>query len=155
MRVAVHRAGPARLLVAVGMLLLPTACSESDAERRADYCEAVEEVGPQLTRISDEGGPAAFLEALPVLEDLAAESPDDLRDEWKTFLDALRGLRDAVEETGLDPADVTGGGLPDDLSREDRRRLRAQASVLARPEVESATRGIEQHALDTCQIPLL
>lgn len=143
------------VLVALLCCGLLAACQQSDDERREAYCEQVEEVGPELTRISDEGGAAGFLSALPLLEDLAAEAPGDLRDEWKTFLDALRGLRDALDETGVDPEQVTDEGLPDDLSRDDRRRIRAQASVLASEETVAAVQGIEQHALDICKTPLL
>ncbi|MBD8869736.1 hypothetical protein [Nocardioides donggukensis] len=145
-------------LLGVAVVLLGLAgggCGSSAEEQRDDYCAAVEEQGARLTRISDEGGPGGFIEALPVLEELAGQAPADLRDEWRTFLDALRGLRDALSETGLDPDDVTADGLPDGLSQQERRRVSGAASVLARDDVRSATVGIEQHALDVCSTPLL
>lgn len=151
-RVAVRTA--ARVTGAL-LVVLAGGCAQDEDAQREDYCESVADRSAELTRLTDEGGPAAFLEALPVLEDLAEESPDDLRDEWRTFLDALHGLEDAVAETGLDPADLTGEGLPDDLPAADRRRLRGAASVLASPDVVAATQGIEQHALDVCHTPLL
>jgi hypothetical protein len=144
---------------AAGLLLLGVAlvsgCGEpSPEERREEYCEQVAEDSERLTRISDEGGAGAFLTALPTLEELAAKAPDDLRDEWSLLIDALRGLRDALEDTGVEPAQVDGK-LPADLPAAERRRIRAAASVLADPDVVTATQGIEQHALDICRTPLL
>lgn len=143
------------LLVVVPLVAgLLGGCQESAEDRREAYCKQVKEDSGDLTRISDEGGAGAFLQALPILEGLAEKSPDDLADEWRTFLDALHGLEDAVEEVGLDPEDVDGG-LPKDLPRADRRRVRGAASVLARDDVVAATQGIEQHALDICGTQLL
>lgn len=145
--------GPALGLVA---LLCLGGCGEpSPAEQREDYCALVGERGEQLTRIADEGGAAGFVDALPVLTELRAEAPADLRDEWGTFVDALEGLRDALEASGVDPADAGPDGLPEGLDRDARRRIRGAASVLARDEVVAATQGIEQHALDVCGTPLL
>jgi hypothetical protein len=137
-------------------LLGATACGESADERREAYCDAVGQRSEEVSRTVAEGGPGAFLEVLPALQDLADQAPSDLKDEWRTLVNALEGLRDALDEAGLEPADLgEGGGLPAGLSREDRRTVRGAASVLASPEVVSATRGIEQQALDVCKQPLL
>jgi len=130
-------------------------CQQSAEQQREEYCAAVAEEGSELTRIADEAGPAGFLQALPILEGLAARAPSDVRDEWQTFLDALHGLRDALEESGVDPEAMGEEGLPEGLSRAERRRVRAQASVLASGDVVAATQGIEQHALDVCRTPIL
>ncbi len=151
--------------LAVGLLAAGAGCSESEDDRRRAYCDQVAQDADGITRAVDEGGPGAFLEVLPTLEGLSEKSPSDLKDEWQILLDALHGLDEALDATGLDPADLDGadldgadqggGGLPRDLPRADRRRVRGAASVLAAPEVVAATRGIEQHALDICKQPLL
>lgn len=139
----------------VVLLVLPvTGCSKSQDEVRDDYCAAVKEHSEDLIRLSDEGGPEAFAKMLPTLEELAAEAPEDLADEWSSYLDALRGWRDALDESGVEPADLAGG-MPKDLARDDKRRIRGAATVLRSPEVTAASEGIEQQALDVCGTPLL
>ncbi|MDT0201498.1 hypothetical protein [Nocardioides sp. AE5] len=141
------------LVVALGTAPL-TGCSGSAEDQRAGYCEAVSTHSATLTRIADEEGAGGFLSALPILEELGREAPRDLVDEWATLLNALHGLRDALQAAGLEPDDVAGE-LPDDLAEAERRRIRGAASVLASPEVQRATAGIEQHALDVCGVSLL
>lgn len=132
-----------------------TACGDpSPQEQRDAYCAQLEEDSPTLTRIVDEKGAAAFVEALPTLQGLADEAPEDIRDDWQVFLNALEGLEKALDETGVDPTDVAGNKLPADLSEEERRRVRAAANVLTTPEVTSAAAGLEQHALDVCEVPI-
>ena len=135
--------------------VLLTACGEPTAdEGREEYCAQVEQDSEELTRIVDEGGAGAFTQALPTLEGLADKAPGDIQDEWSLLIDALRGLRDALEETGVEPGEIDGK-LPEDLPAADRRRISAAASVLADPEVVEASQGIEQHALDICKTPIL
>lgn len=141
-------------LVVPLLLLTGTACQESAEEQRAAYCDQVEQDADELTRITDEGGPGAFLEALPLLEGLAEKSPSDLKDEWQTLLNALHGLEDAVEETGIDPDDLDGK-LPADLTGAERKRVRQAATVLQEKRVVESASGIEQHALDVCETPIL
>jgi hypothetical protein len=145
-----------RRLVAPVLLLalVATGCDQSEDDARADYCDQVEADADTITRAVDEKGSAAFVELLPTLEGLAEKAPGDVRDEWQVFLNALRGLRDALEDTGVRPEEVTGE-LPEDLSAADRRRIEGAASVLAGDDVRLATKNVEQHALDVCHTPLL
>jgi hypothetical protein len=151
----VRRGAAAAVVGCLAAGLVLTGCGEPSAdERRDDYCAQVEEDSAELTRIADEGKAGAFLAALPTLERLAELAPDDIADDWALLLDALHGLRDALDETGLDP-DQVDGKLPADLPAADRRKVAAAASVLADPQVVRATQGIEQQALDVCRTPLL
>jgi hypothetical protein len=143
------------LLVAGALLTGTTACSETADDRREAYCAQLKKDSTTLSKGVAEGGPGAFLDVLPTLQGLAAKAPSDLKDEWQTLLNALTGLQDALDATGLEPSDIKDGKLPQDLSREDRKRVRNAASVLTTPEVVAATQGIEQHALDICKQPLI
>jgi len=143
------------LLASVLVLaVMTTGCDQSEDDARADYCDQVEADADTITRAVDEKGSAAFVDLLPTLEGLAEKAPSDVRDEWQVFLNALRGLRDALEAAGLKPEDVTGR-LPESLSAADRKRVRGAASVLAGDDVRLATKSVEQHALDVCHTPLL
>lgn len=149
------------LRVLVVALVLPAvltgvaACGESPEERRDAYCEKLDDETDTLARVGEEGGPAAFLEALPTLESLAAEAPRDLDDDWEVLIDALHGLEDTLEETGLDPDEVDGEKLPSDLSKAERREVRSAASQLTTPRVLEAAQAIEQQALDVCETQIL
>jgi hypothetical protein len=143
------------LLATVLLLaLVVTGCDKSEDDLRADYCAEVKADADQITRTVDEKGAGAFVAVLPTFEELADKAPGDLRDEWQVFLNALRGLRDALEATGVEPGEVNGK-LPADLPADDRRRIKGAASVLAGQDVRLATQAIEQHALDVCHTPLL
>lgn len=144
----------ALLIPALLLALVVTGCDKSEDDLRADYCAEVEAEADEITRAVDEKGAAAFVAVLPTFEDLADKAPGDVRDEWQVFLNALRGLRDVLDATGVEPEEVNGK-LPDDLPAEDRRRIRGAASVLAGEDVRLATQAIEQHALDVCHTPLL
>ena len=143
------------LLVVGALLAGATACSQSAHDRREAYCAQVKKDSTTISKGIAEGGPDAFLDVLPTLQGLAKKAPSDLKDEWQTLLNALTGLQDALDATGLEPSDIKDGTLPRDLSREDRKRVRNAASVLTTPEVVAATQGIEQHALDICKQPLI
>jgi len=142
------------LIPALLLALVVTGCDRSEDDLREDYCAEVEADADQITRAVDEKGAAAFVDVLPTFEGLAGKAPGDVRDEWQVFLNALRGLRDALDATGVKPEEVDGK-LPADLPAADRRRISLAASVLAGDDVRLATQAIEQHALDVCHTPLL
>lgn len=142
-------------LLAGALLAGATGCSETAEDRREAYCAQVKKDATELSTAIAEGGPGAFLSVLPRLEGLADKAPSDLKDEWQTLLNALTGLEDALDATGLEPADIQDGSLPKGLPKVDRTLVRDAASVLTTPEVVAATQGIEQHALDICEQPLI
>ena len=53
-----------------------------------------------------DGSPDALLKALPIFRDLADEAPEDLRDEWKTVIDAVAGLQRGAGGRRGRPRDV-------------------------------------------------
>ena len=103
---------PVALLVAGALLAGATACSETADDRREAYCAQVKKDSTTLSKGVAEGGPGAFLDVLPTLEGLAEKAPSDLKDEWQTLLNALTGLQDALDATGLEPGDIQDGTLP-------------------------------------------
>lgn len=134
--------------MSVGLVvaIVLTGCGEDEP----DYCAQVEAESHGLTRTVDEGGPAGLLAALPTLQDLADAAPDDVRRDWALFVGALEGLRDALDEAGLDPAEVD-----DPAKVKDHQGVVDAASRLESAEVANAAQRVEQHALDVCHTPLL
>ena len=140
----------------VGLLLTGAVagCDQSEEERRADYCAAVSAAAEELTRTADEGGAGAFLDALPTLEELAQQSPSDLKDEWQTYLGALENLRDVLAEAEVEP-DELGDGVPRRLSKAQRQRVEGAVRLVRSDKTAAAAAGITQQALDVCDTQLL
>jgi hypothetical protein len=124
-----------------------TACGE-------DYCGTVEEHQAELTDVTASASPVALLTALPIFRDLSDRAPDDIRDDWKTLLDPLEELDDALRAAGIDPAAYDRDHLPDDLSDDERTRIEAAGAALADPAVVRAFDSVQQQAKDVCHSPL-
>ena len=96
--------------------LLVTGC----ADQKEKYCEAVKDHQQELGEVLGGGDPDALLKALPIFRDLADEAPEDLRDEWRTVIDALEGLERALDDAGVDPATYDRDHPPEGLSQADK-----------------------------------
>jgi hypothetical protein len=117
-----------------------------------DYCEAVAEEQQKLTELADSESGDVLTPTLDSFERLRDVSPDELGDEWETVVVAYQALVDAVEETGVDPAEYDPEEPPADLSAEEVDRLAAVASKLASARVAAAISGIEEHAKEVCDV---
>ncbi len=124
------------------------------ADQQEKYCDAVKDHQQELGEVLGGGAPDALLQALPIFEDLADEAPDDLRDEWKTVIDALEGLRRALEDAGVDPATYDRDHPPDGLSQDEQEAIDAAARRLAGQDTVTAFSGVDQQAKDVCGTPL-
>ena len=137
--------------VAAALLLLPVAgCGESSVD---SYCGEVQEHRKQIAEmVSSEEGPGALLDGLPLLRELADAAPDDISDEWQTFLTAVENLDAALEDAGASPEEFEKGRAPEGVSAADRRAVADAASGLTTEEVVGAAAGIEQQARDVCKV---
>ena len=137
----------AAVLLVLGLAPGLTACGQ-------DYCDSVEEHQAELTDVTASGSPAALLEALPIFRDLEEQAPDDIRDDWRTFLDPLEELDDALRDADVDPAAYDRENLPAALSEEETRRIEDAAAALADPAVVRAFDSVQQQAKDVCHTSL-
>ncbi|GAA4699329.1 hypothetical protein [Nocardioides nanhaiensis] len=126
----------------------------AEEEPFADYCAEVQEQQEPLSEALAGDGATALLAALPSFEALAAASPPDIADEWRTLLDAVGALRTALEEAGVDPASYDRADPPPGLAQADRDRIDAAARGLTRPATIAALAGVQQQARDVCKTPL-
>jgi hypothetical protein len=142
-----RRRGVAALVVAV---LLPlTGCAGGGG-----YCSDVEQHRKQIADMIGSGSPSALLDNLPMLRDLAEQSPDDLADEWQTLIRALDGLDDAIRAAGVKPSDFEDGKPPVGLGVTDQKAIADAAGQIGADDVVQATSGIEQQARDVCKVNL-
>ena len=142
------RAAAGVALLALALVL--TGC----ADQKEKYCDAVEDHQQELGEILGAGSPDALLKALPIFRDLADEAPEDLRDEWKTVIDAVSGLQEALEDAGVDPATYDRDDPPEGLSQADQDAIDAAARRLTSEETVTALSGVDQQAKDVCGTPL-
>jgi hypothetical protein len=135
-------------LLAVAVLV--TGCTDQQEK----YCDAVQDHQERLGEILGDGAPDALFEALPIFRDLADEAPEDLRDEWRTVIDAVEGLQEALDDAGVDPATYDREHPPAGLSQDDRDAIDAAARQLTSEATVTAFSGVDQQAKDVCGTPL-
>jgi hypothetical protein len=145
--------GPMRRVAVV--LLLVGLATTGCGDQQDKYCDAVKDHRQELGSVLGDGSADALLDALPILRDLADQAPDDIRDEWKTVIDAVEGLQQALEDAGVDPATYDRDHPPAGLSQADKDDIDAAARELTSEQTVSAFSGVDQQAKDVCGTPLL
>ena len=135
----------------VAMLLPFAACGGDES---ASYCSDLQKDRKEIANMLASGSPSALLGNLPMLHDLADKSPQDLDDEWQTFLGALDGLDKAIKDAGVEPDDFKDGKPPAGLSAADKKAIADAANQIGTEGVVQAATGIEQQARDVCKINL-
>lgn len=138
-------------LVLASGLFVATGCS---GDPHADYCEAVEDHQVELTEIAASDDTGSLFDALPVYDDLAAEAPDDIADQWDQVIGPLRALEEVLDEAGVDPSTYESDAPPADLDEEERKDIEAAAREVGSEPTVTAMAAVEQHALDVCGTPL-
>lgn len=154
MTVRARRRGLPVLVALLTGALLGAGLTGCGGDPQAAYCDAVDEHRAELGELLGSGGPDALLRALPVFRDLAGQAPSDLRDEWRTVVDAVEGLSDALDEAGVDPATYDRDSPPADVTDAQRDAIDAAASELSSDATVTAFEGVQQQAKDVCGTPL-
>lgn len=145
-----RRTAATTVLVAV-LALTGTSCG-SDPEKA--YCQALQGDQEMFAAMQDDSSGLALLEHRAALHRLADQAPDDLTDEWQTFLGAIDAFAQTLDEVGVKPEDFVDGRPPATLDQADRTRVANAAGELAADDVVLAANGIEQQARDVCKLQL-
>ena len=119
-----------------------------------NYCQTLKQHRKELNQMVEADTQFGLITHRSMLEDLAAQAPDDLTDEWQVFLRAVRGLDGAVEASGHQPSEFKAGTFPAGVSGPDKAAIKAAADRLASPETLAAASGIDQQARDVCKVNL-
>ena len=100
-------------------------------------------------------GGDALLGDLPMFRDLADKAPDDLTDEWQTFVNALEGLQDAIHDAGVKPSDFRHGKIPASVTGDDQQSIAAAADTLSSAPGGQRRRPASRHqGRDVCKVNL-
>jgi hypothetical protein len=132
-------------------LLLPLSACGSEEK---SYCDALKSDQELFAEMQDDTSGLGLMKHRSTLHALAEKAPDDLTDEWQTFLGALDAFAGTLRDAGVEPDDFVDGKPPATLSAEDRTRIANAANELAATDVVEAADGIEQHAKDVCKLQL-
>lgn len=148
-------------LVVAGALLLGcslTACSGSDGGDGADggYCKDIKAAKPTFESLAS-GNLADLEKGFTTFHQLADESPDGLKDQWKVLDDAASSVEDKLKEAGLtyaDLPDVQAGKLPDGVSVDKLTAFAADLQKLNNDKFAEARTEIGKQAKDVCGVEL-
>jgi hypothetical protein len=129
-----------------------TGCGQ-DAEEA--YCETLSEerkVLDDLEARAQEPGVDTITPTLESLRRLREAAPEELTDEYSTVVYAVEALVEAVDEAGIDISEYDREETLAELDPAVARRLRQTAATLRAPRITEATAGIEDHALQVCDV---
>ena len=146
-----HRPRRSAAALAIALLLPVTGCVGDSTE---EYCGAIKGSNKEIAEMIASDSPSALLSNLPLLRDLAEKSPEDLADEWQTFIGALDALDQALDDAEVKPSDFKAGKPPGGLSAADQKAIADAAGQVGGEQVVQATSGIEQQARDVCKVNL-
>lgn len=118
------------------------------------YCDQVTQDQAKLSDVLDGGGSDALIKALPLFEGLHDKAPEDIRDEWTTLNGAIAGLRDALDDAGVDASTYKRSKPPAGLTTAQKDAIDAAARKLSDPTTVAAFEGVQQQARDVCGTPL-
>jgi hypothetical protein len=136
------------------LLALPLAGCSSQQEK---YCSALKDEQKNLESLSagaGDPGSGDLSRTIDVFERLRAEAPDDMVDEWDTYVTALLALEKALDDAGADESMFTDGERPEGMSKADYESISSAALELRSTRVVEAAAGIENQASDVCKIDL-
>lgn len=118
------------------------------------YCGALKDDQKMFAEMQDDTSGLALLKHRSELHQLADQAPDDLTDEWQTFLGAIDAFAKTLQDAGVKPGDFVDGKAPSGLSADVHTRITNAANELSSVEVVTAANGIEQQAKDVCKLQL-
>lgn len=136
-------------LVAVGV----AGCSDPQEK----YCSTLADEKQTLADLSGGAGApkdGVVTRTVQVFQQLRDAAPDDVADEWDTYLNAWTALRTALDDAGAQESAFRDGKRPPGMSQADYDAISEAAADLRSTRVVEAASGIEQHARDVCKIDL-
>jgi hypothetical protein len=137
------------VLLALVLPLLVACGDEKDG-----YCDAVAEHQEHLSEIVGSGEPDAMLQALDIFQDLQGQAPSDISDEWQQVVGSVEGLRDALDDAGVDPATYDRDNPPAGVSAGQQQAIDDAAARVGGAGTLQAIKDLDQQARDVCHTPL-
>jgi hypothetical protein len=144
------------VLVAVATLMsgMLTACGGGGDT--GAYCDSLRDAKEDFGSL-ESGDVGNFDQAFDKLHELADDAPDDVKGDWETLDGAVSDMEKALEEAGIELADLekmANGEMPEGVDMEKLATLTDDLGAITSGEVEEADNNIEKHAKDECDVDL-
>jgi hypothetical protein len=141
------------VLASVMMIAVLAACGGGDGPD-SDYCKDLEAAKPSLESLKSNGA-EKLQDVFQVTHKLADEAPDDVKDAWETYDEAISNIEKALKDAGVGPKELASlqrGEVPASVDQEKLRGLPVTFQKLDSPQVAKASAKIAKHAKDVCQL---
>ena len=93
-----------------------TETGDNGAGGTGDYCAAIRDAKHQFGNVNFDANDLA--DAVTTIHEIAGIAPDSVSAEWATIDDALTQLANALDDAGLDPADITNPSAMQSLAHD-------------------------------------
>lgn len=146
---------PVRVVILTCALLVASLTGCASATEK--YCGAVKGDRAALQRLSSSASdPKSDVvgDSLTIFDDLRDLAPEDVADEWDTFVFAWQGLADELKAAGVDAAGYSLDKRPAGVTEKQYADIKGAAEDLRSARVLDAARGIEDHAKEICKVDL-
>jgi hypothetical protein len=121
-------------------------CKELKSDKT--YFEAFGDSNPDFSKID---------EAFDRMHSLANKAPDDVADDWSVLDKAFTSITTALKDAGISFADIgkmQQGKIPKGADPKKLAALGPKLQELSGAKFEKASKAIEKHAKDTCDVNL-
>jgi hypothetical protein len=147
-------------LALAGVALLGSmlaACGGSDGGGAdSDYCKDVKTASKTFGNL-DSGDVGKLDDAFKTFHQLAAESPDTIKSDWKKLDSAVTTVEDGLKDAGIklsDLSELQAGKVPEGVDVSKLQSLATDLQKLSDAEFDKASKAIEKHAKDECKVDL-
>ena len=132
-----------------------TACGSDSSSA---YCKELKSDKAYFASFSGSNPDLSKLDnAFDRLHSLADKAPDEIADDWKTLDGAITSITNALKDAGISFADIAKmqqGQIPKGADPQKLAALAPKLQAMSTAKVEKASKNIEKHAKDTCNVTL-
>ena len=148
-----------QMMTAVTSMVVGVAVSGCGGNSAAPsaYCTSLADAEPAFRAMAS-GDIESFDRTFSVFHDLADQTPEAIRPEWRTVDGAFVTFEEGLAGVGLDLSDfddvVSQGDIPPGVDPQQLQELMTELEQLGSADFAKAASTIERHALDECGVDL-
>jgi hypothetical protein len=131
-------------------------CGGGDDGPDSEYCKDLKSASTQFDSLTS-NDVSKLDEAFKTFHTLADEAPTEIKDDWTTLDKGITSVEKALADAGLkfsDFAALQEGKMPEGVDVAKLQGLATEFQKLDSAEFDKASKAIEKHAKDTCEVNL-
>jgi hypothetical protein len=131
-------------------------CGGGDDGPDSEYCKDLKSASTQFDSLTS-NDVSKLDEAFKTFHALADEAPTEIKDDWTTLDKGITSVEKALADAGLkfsDFAALQEGKMPEGVDVAKLQGLATEFQKLDSAEFDKASKAIEKHAKDTCEVNL-